>query len=361
MTLALGLMSGTSCDGVSLALCRFSGKKLQVLHHTDYPYPASILNPLKRSLELTTPEISKLHFSLGIYFADCAVRFLKSHHIPFSKIEVIGSHGQTLYHGPQDLPQNTLQIGEPSFLAEKIGAPVVSDFRPRDIAAGGSGAPLIPYFDHVFFSGSKNTALQNIGGIGNVTFLGKNGKTLAFDTGPGNCLIDLAVQKMTRGAFSYDAGGKIAAQGWIDQKAVRKMIRHPYFSQKPPKSTGRELFNQKFIDSYLKKLRPHDQIATLTFFTAYTIHESAVRFLPASLSELIVSGGGSKNKTLMKDLESLFAKTRVRTIEDWGIPTQAKEPAAFAFFALQALRGKINHEPKGTGANGARVLGKLTR
>lgn len=361
MTLALGLMSGTSCDGVSIALCRFSRKKLQVLHHTDYPYPASILNPLKRSLALTTPEISRLHFAIGIYFAECAVRFLKGHHISSSRIEVIGSHGQTLYHGPQDRPQNTLQIGEPSFLAEKTGVPVVSDFRPRDIAAGGSGAPLIPFFDRFFFGGKKNTALQNIGGIGNVTFLGKKGNTLAFDTGPGNCLIDLAVQKMTRGKFSYDAGGKIASQGWIDQKAVQKMLRHPYFSQRPPKSTGRELFNQKFTDIYLKNLRPQDQIATLTFFTAYTIHESAVRFLPASPSELIVSGGGSKNKTLMKHLESLFAKTRVRTIEDWGIPTQAKEPAAFAFFALQALRGKINHEPKGTGAHGPRILGKITR
>ncbi len=361
MKYALGLMSGTSCDGVSLALCHFQNKSLKVYYHGNYPYPSAISRILERSLQLTTPEISNLNFSLGIFFADCAVKFLKASRVSPSQIEVIGSHGQTVYHGPKDHPRNTLQIGEPSFLAEKIGAPVVSDFRPRDIAAGGSGAPLIPFFDLHFFSGGKNTALQNIGGIGNITFLSKTGRLSAFDTGPGNCLIDLAVRQMTKGKLLYDRGGKIAAGGWIDQKAVQKMIRHPYFRQKPPKSTGRELFDQKFIDTYLKKLEPRHKVATLTFFTAYSIYESCRLYAPAKVLKLIVSGGGSKNHTLMKDLQKLFAKTQVQPIDDFGIPTQAKEPAAFAFFAWQALHKRINHAPQGTGAQHARLLGKITQ
>lgn len=368
--LALGIMSGTSADGVSLALASFQGQKIKVLAHHTFPYPSSFRYLLLNAANLKTPEISELNVSLGNYFANCADKFLKQHHLKSSTIAVIGSHGHTVWHGDRHFfgvshrkrgqTWHTLQIGEPSFIAEKTGIPVVADFRMRDIAAGGEGAPLIPFFDDYFFGNGPLRALQNIGGIGNVTLVGKSVKQVtAFDTGPGNCLMDWAVQKITKGKMEYDRGGKIAARGSIHAKAVVEMSRHPYFLKRPPKSTGRELFNETFIPRYLLKKRPEDLVATLTYFTAHTIYESYKRFLPANLSEIIVSGGGALNPVLMKLLKKIFAPVSMRTIEEYGIPAQAKEPAAFAFFALQALKRKINHSPSGTGARHACILGKI--
>ncbi len=377
--LALGIMSGTSADGVSLALASFQGRKIKVLAHQTYPYASSLRKVLMEAGNLKTPGISKLNVTLGNYFADCAVRFIKKSRQKSSKIAVIGSHGHTVWHAPT----HTLQIGEPSFIAERTGIPVVADFRMRDIAAGGEGAPLIPFFDDYFFGSGPLRALQNIGGIGNVTLVGTTPvpvpnvpgskstpvplnpvhlepvPKLAFDTGPGNCLMDWAVQKMTKGKMSYDRGGKIAASGSVHAKAVVEMSRHPYFLKRPPKSTGRELFNASFIPRVLLKERPENLVATLTYFTAHTIYESYQRFLPPNLPEIIVSGGGALNPVLMKLLKKLFAPAPVRTIEEYGIPAQAKEPAAFAFFALRALEGKINHAPSGTGARRACILGKI--
>ncbi len=187
----------------------------------------------------------------------------------------------------------------------------------------------------------------------------RGGGMIAFDTGPGNCLMDLAIQKITRGRKSFDQNGEMASKGWIDLSAIQKMIRHPFFNQKPPKSTGRELFNQIFL-RHVSHLKSEDQLATLTFFTAYSIYISYQKFLPKSFSKLIVSGGGSKNPVLMNDLRNLFGAAKVFSIEKLGIPTQAKEPAAFAFFAWQAIHKKVNHCPEGTGAKGVRILGKIT-
>lgn len=359
MTLALGIMSGTSADGASLALCRFRAKNLEVLFHKNYAYSAGLQKQILRAAELKTPELSRLNFTLGNFFADAAIKFLKQAKCPASKVAVIGSHGHTVYHGPNDKPRNTLQIGEASVIAEKTGIPVVSDFRPRDIAAGGEGAPLIPFFDQTFF-GNKKTALQNIGGIGNVTFTDR-GKILgAFDTGPGNCLMDLVIQKHSKGRLSFDANGRLAARGFIRVNAVKKMITHPFFSKRPPKSTGRELFNEKFLSRFLPAMPVEDKLATLNFFTAYSIFESYRHFGPGKITKIIVSGGGSKNLTLLQNLQKLFRPLPVISIESFGIPTQAKEPAAFAFFALRALQNKINHAPEGTGARKARILGKIT-
>lgn len=362
MTLALGLMSGTSADGVSLALASFQSRKIKVLTQKTYPYPPVLRKILLGAGNLKTPGISQLNVTLGKYFADCAVRFIKKSRQKPSKIKVIGSHGHTVWHAPasSSLPSHTLQIGEPSFMAERTGIPVVADFRMRDLAAGGEGAPLIPHFDDYFFGGGPLRALQNIGGIGNVTLVGKSVKPVAaFDTGPGNCLMDWAVQKITGGRLQYDRGGKIAARGSVHAKTVVEMSRHPYFLKHPPKSTGRELFNETFIPRTLLKERPENLMATLTYFTAHTIYESYKRFLPSYLSEIIVSGGGALNPVLMKLLKKLFAPVPVCTIEEFGIPVQAKEPAAFAFFALRALEGKINHAPSGTGARRACILGKI--
>lgn len=364
MKWALGIMSGTSGDGVSLALCRFHQYSFKILREQTYPYPKSIATLLKNvtansRVRPTLAEISRLNAILGIYFADCAVDFLKESRTSFSKIAVIGSHGHTVYHGPNDKPRNTLQLGEPSYLAERIGVPVISDFRPRDIAAGGQGAPLVPFFDDYFYGGGKIRALQNIGGIGNVTLVGMRVKTIAFDTGPGNCLIDLEMERYSKGRLKFDRNGMLGAKGEVNMTAIYEMLRHPYFYQKPPKSTGRELFNQAFIDRYLKKESFLNRIATLTFFTAASIFKSYEEFLPKP-HEILVSGGGTKNKTLMRHLSDLFNQTPVKPMETLGIPSQAKEPAAFAFFAWTALQKRTNHAPQTTGAKHACVLGKLT-
>ncbi len=360
MTLALGIMSGTSADGASLALCRFTDKNFKILSYKNYPYSAAIQKRVLNAAELKTPELSKLNFQLGHFFADAAVKFLKQARVPAKKVAVIGSHGHTVYHGPEDSPRNTLQIGEASVISEKTGIPVAADFRPRDIAAGGQGAPLIPFFD-AYFYGTKKTALQNIGGIGNVTFV-ERGKVLrAFDTGPGNCLMDLVIQKYSKGRCLYDAGGRIASRGFIHVAAIKKMIAHPFFLKRPPKSTGRELFSEKFLSHFLPAMPIQDKLATLNFFTAYSIFESYRHFGVKNLSKIIVSGGGARNLTLMKNLEKLFRPLSVVSIDSLGIPAQAKEPAAFAFFALRALQGKTNHAPAGTGARAGCILGKITR
>lgn len=357
--LAIGLMSGTSLDGLSIALCRFNQKTFDLLHYKTYPYPEVLTKKISRGLNLKTPELSQLNTELGHFYANRLVQFLKKHRISSKKICVIGSHGQTIYHGIGDRFKNTLQIGEPSFLAEQTGIPVVADFRVRDIAAGGEGAPLIPYFDQYFFGQGSCRALQNIGGIANVTVVGKSNPLLAFDTGPGNCLIDWAIQRATRNKLKFDRNGEIARKGSINHAVIRQMMAHPYFKKRPPKSTGRELFNEKFIPSSLLKEKTSDLIATLTYFTAYSIYQSYQTFIPQKISEIIVSGGGALNKTLMNHLKELFHPVPVTSIEKFGIPAQAKEPVAFAFFALQALNGKINHLPQGTGAKSARILGKI--
>ena len=361
MKQALGIMSGTSCDGVSIALAGFTGRNYKLLHEATFPYPPKLKAVLLKGSSLTAPEISKLNVELGLYFGECALRFIKKFGVELSAVKVIGSHGHTIFHGGAETPAHTLQIGEPSFISEKTGLPVVSDFRMRDIAAGGQGAPLVPFFDQQFFGSGKPKALQNIGGIGNVTVVGSGITPLAFDTGPGNCLIDLAVQKMTGGRQLYDTSGKIAASGKIDPAAVKQMLKHVYFQKKPPKSTGRELFNEHFIRHYINgKRKPEDVVATLTYFTAASIHQSYEKFISQRLSEVLVSGGGALNMILMAHLKQMFAPIPVQSFEDSGLPAQAKEPVAFAFFALQAFEGKPNHLPEGTGAKAARILGKMT-
>lgn len=357
--LAVGGMSGTSADGVSFALASFRGRAFKLLQYKTYPYPDSLTRQILKGPQLTAAEISRLNVEIGQCCAHLLVRFLRQSEIPFAEISVVGSHGQTIYHGGGDKIPNTLQIGEPSFMTESTGIPVVSDFRTADLAAGGTGAPLIPFFDHFFFGQGKTRALQNIGGIANVTVTGKPAHKTAFDTGPGNCLIDWAVRQFIGRPMNFDRGGKIAADGRIDFEAVRKMAAHPYFKKKPPKSTGRELFNERFIPESLKRAKGADLVATLTYFTAYAIHQSYERFVKDKVTEVIVSGGGALNATLMKHLAGLFSPVPVRSIETYGIPAQAKEPLAFAFFALRALEGKINHWPEGTGARKACVLGKM--
>lgn len=361
MTLALGLMSGTSCDGVSAALVAFQARTFRLIAHRTFPYPAPVSALLHRTDELSTRGVAQLHVLLGELLALAALRLLRQARVSPKAVAVIGSHGHTVYHGPSDPIPCTLQLGDPALIAERTGRAVVADFRTRDVAAGGQGAPLVPYFDDAFFGGGPPRALQNIGGIANVTIVGRGLKPLAFDTGPGNGLIDTVMRRISRGRQAFDAGGRRAGRGRIDQAAVRRMWAHPYFRRRPPKSTGRELFNERFLTDAFgrRRARPQDVLATATYFTAFSIDESYRRFVPAGLREVIVSGGGAKNRTLMAHLRGLLHPIPVRSIERYGLPAQAKEPAAFAFLALRALQGRINHVPSTTGASGPRVLGVL--
>ncbi|MBI2173888.1 MAG: anhydro-N-acetylmuramic acid kinase [Candidatus Omnitrophica bacterium] len=360
--LALGLMSGTSCDGISAALVSFRGKTLRLLAQRSVSYPQRIVQLLHRSTQLNAPVFSSLNMELGEHFAKAALSLLRGSRIPPSRVSVIGSHGHTIYHGPDDPVPSTLQIGEPSIIAHRTGIPVVANFRPRDIAAGGSGAPLIPYFDEMFFGASKVRALQNIGGIANVTVVGSDIRTLAFDTGPGNCLMDSIVRKISRGKMLYDARGHLALRGRIDHRAIGRLGQHPYFRKPPPKSTGRELFNEALLrqvfGSTLER-HPLDVLATTTYFTAHSIVDSYRRFVPHRIKEVIVSGGGVRNRTLMDHLTRLLHPTLVFPIERYGIPAQAKEPIAFAYLALRTFQGKINHLPDTTGAKSAAILGAI--
>jgi len=357
-------MSGTSCDGVSAALVRFQGRRLQLMAHETVRYPSSLARRLLHAISLSTPQISSLNMELGHQFARAAHRLLRKARVSPRRVTVVGSHGHTVYHGPDDRVPSTLQLGAPSVIAAHIGIPVVADFRMRDLAVGGEGAPLTPFFDEFFFGHGPVRAWQNIGGIANVTVVGRGVRTIAFDTGPGNCLLDVVTQRMSRGRLRYDRHGRRAARGRIDPRAVRRLWAHPYFRRRPPKSTGREVFNERLLRRLFgARLATHplDVLATLTYFSAYAIAESYRRFVPARLTEVVVSGGGARNRTLMRHLSQLLAPTPVTTVDRFGIPVQAKEPVAFAFFALRALQHRLNHLPRTTGAARACVLGTLSR
>ena len=361
--LALGLMSGTSCDGISAALVRFQGRRFRVIAEQTRPYPERLIRALRRGPALSARELSSLNMELGEQFARAALRLLRSAKVAPKRVTVIGSHGHTVYHGPADDVPSTLQIGEPSVIAQRTGVPVVADFRMRDLAAGGEGAPLVPYFDQTCFGGGLVRAMQNIGGIANVTVVGRGIRALAFDTGPGNCLIDLMARRASRGRLRYDAHGHLALRGRVDQRAVERLWRQPFFRRQPPKSTGPELFNEALLrqifGSRLDR-SPVDVLATVTYFTAYSITQSYRRFVPHRIREVLVSGGGLRNRTLMRHLIRLLAPIPVHSIERYGIPAQAKEPVAFAFLALRAINGRINHLPDTTGARTACILGSMT-
>ncbi len=363
MALALGLMSGTSCDGVSAALVEFRGRRFRLLGYRTTAYAPPLTELLRRSREWTVAQAAQVNVLLGELFARSAVQLLRATRIDPRRVEAIGSHGHTVYHGPRDPIPCTLQLGDPSIIAERTGIPVVADFRQRDLAAGGEGAPLVPCFDQWMFGVGAPRALQNIGGIANVTVVGRGIRTAAFDTGPGNCLIDAIVQRLTRGKQPFDRHGAMAQRGRIDQAMIRRLWAHPYFRRPPPKSTGLELFNEEWLHTILGRRWTHgglDVLATVTYFTAHSIVESYRRFVPVRLHEVIVSGGGALNRTLMGHLAVLLAPIPVCSIAAYGLHPQAKEPVAFALLALRAFRGRINHLPQTTGASGPRILGTLT-
>ncbi len=357
-------MSGTSADGLSIALCGISGREFEVLRFSDFSYPPGLQARLIAAREMRAPELSSLNFELGRLWAGMVRTFCRKHRVAYKSISVIGTHGQTVWHKP-GLKAHTLQIGEAAFIAEETGRPVVCDFRPADIAAGGEGAPLVPFLDEYLFGRGRPTALQNIGGVGNIAFTGKGVKTSGFDTGPGNSLMDTAVTLLSGGKLSYDKGGAWAASGEPDTAKVYRLLEAPFFDRRPPKSLDRSEYALGFLEKHfgpqLNKKCSRDLLATLNLFTAASIAEAFRNFSPRGTRELIVSGGGALNPVLMDNLAALLlpAGVRVRSSAEIGLHPLAKEPACFALLAWLAVEGRPNNCPSATGARGPRALGKI--
>lgn len=358
--IALGLMSGTSADG--LTVCAIRPAPFKILHFKNYAYPAALQKRLLNAVKLTAPELSRLNYELGALYAKTVRKFLKDFNLRAQNICVIGSHGQTVYHGPRDKTPNTLQIGDPSFLACELGAPAVSDFRAKDVALGGEGAPLMPFFDEYIWGRKTPKILLNVGGVSNFSVVGKNVRTFGFDAGPGNTLMDLICQRLLRQPF--DKNGRTAAKGAPDKTLVSKLLKQKFFAQKPPKSLDKNEFGEAYLEKYFAPLdarRAPDLLATLAYFTAAAVAKAVTDFVPPSAQkELVVSGGGCYNQTLLKFLRELLPHLKITTTFSYGIDPQAKEAAAFALFAWLALKRKINHCARATGASKNAVLGKIT-
>jgi anhydro-N-acetylmuramic acid kinase len=356
--LAVGLMSGTSADGVTAALVEISANSVLVRRCETYPYPPRLKRRVLEAVTLRAPELSLLNFELGGSFADAALKISRG-----SRPFVVGSHGQTVWHGPNAVPPNTLQIAEPSVIAERTGIPVVADFRPRDMAAGGQGAPLVPAFDLFLFGRGPRRAVVNIGGISNVSIVGGGKLFCAFDTGPGNALMDEAVRRATKGRADMDRGGRLAARGRVDEDLLKRLLGNPYFRKSPPKSLDRTTFGPALLDRHFPRAAAKhlpDVLATLAELTACSLWLGIIENAPegADLAEVVISGGGALNEHLMRRLSALFS-TPVTTTAAHGLDVMAKEAACFAWLASRALEGKPNHCPAATGARGVRVLGKI--
>ena len=357
--LAVGLMSGTSADGVTAALVDISADAVRVRRFRTYRYPAPLKKLVLEAPSLRVPELSRLNFSLGRAFASAALKISRG-----AKPSVIGSHGQTVWHGPDADPPNTLQIAEPAVIAELTGLPVVADFRPRDMAAGGQGAPLVPAFDLFLFGKGPLRAVVNVGGIANVSLVGGGKLWSAYDSGPGNALMDESVRRATRGRAEMDRGGRLAARGVADERVLKRLLSHPYFKKSPPKSLDRTAFGPALLDRHFPRISAAnlpDVLATLAEFTARTLWYSVLENSPAGrpLSEVVISGGGALNAHLMRRLSALFAPVPVTTTASRGLHVMAKEAACFAWMAARAADGKSNHAPGATGARGVRLLGKF--
>lgn len=377
----IGLISGTSVDGIDAALVDIDGRgrdaTLKLLRYETLPYPSGVP---ERILGLTTggtiKELCHLNFYLGELFSEAAGKITKLAGYSLSEIDLIGSHGQTVYHYPKGkrekgrLIRSSLQIAEPSVIAERTGITTVADFRPRDIAAGGEGAPLTPRLhDMLFRHEHRSRVVINIGGISNLTYL-QAGRRLdsliAYDTGPGNMLIDGIVRLITRGRSRVDREGRLGGAGKVHQGLLANCLRDSYLRKTPPKTTGREAFGSERIEKIVKKgkklrLSTEDLLATVTAFTARSISESYRKFiLPrGGADEMIVGGGGTRNPTLMNFLSEAMIPTPVKAFEDYGLDSKAIEAMGFGFFAYETILGIPNNVPSATGAMGPVVMGKI--
>jgi anhydro-N-acetylmuramic acid kinase len=358
-----GIMSGTSLDGVDVAVVDVTRSKLQVVAFASVPYPATLRERiLEASNALThTAVISRLNFELGERYAAAVRLVCRRKSIKLRSIDLIGCHGQTIFHERG----NTLQIGESSVIAERLKIPVVSDFRTRDIAAGGLGAPLVPFVDYRLFRHRKRGRVAlNIGGIANITSIPANAKpseVIAFDTGPGNMVIDALMLEFSQGRQRFDRNGAVAAKGGVNKVLLEHLLHDPYYTSPPPKTAGREQYGQQFVDRMKTSRLPlKSLIATATAFTASTIALGIERFVEPAPKELIVAGGGIHNRTLMSMLAALMPHVAIATSAEFGIPPDAKEAIAFAVLAWETFHRRPSNVPSATGARHAVVLGKLT-
>lgn len=375
--LVIGLNSGTSFDGIDVALVNFKEKNLKpnFIDGFVYEYPRSVKEELRQLIEYTealhkTPllAISQLNFLLGEIFADAALKIIKKNKLTTKDIFLIGSHGQTIFHKGDfenilgKKIRSSFQIGESSVIAQRTRIKTVSNFRESDIACGGQGAPLMPFLDFLFFGKDKGLkATLNIGGIANISIVGKNITPIGFDTGPGNSLIDLACKKYFN--KDYDNSGELAKKGKIIYKKVKNALKNEYFRKKPPKTTGKEYFNCLFIEKYFLDIRnKKDMIATLTYFTARSIHQAFIDYIypKYDIKEIIISGGGTKNKILTKNLMVLLPDIRFTISDKYGLPSKFKEAILFATLAYTCYKGIPNNIPSCTGAKNKVVLGKMT-
>lgn len=372
----IGLMSGTSLDGIDAALVSIDedgqGRNIELLSFIEEPLDENLKEKIKKSCSPESSDVEticSLNFQLGYAFANAAHTVCEKVGFPISKVDYIGSHGQTIYHIPSErdkLIRSTLQIGEPAIIAYETKTPVISDFRVMDMAAGGQGAPLVPYTEYLLYKSDKNRCLQNIGGIGNVTVIPANGSlddVFAFDTGPGNMIINEVVEELK--SIPYDKDGYFASKGQINEKLLNKLMDIEYIKEPPPKTTGREKFGRPFALNILeenKHLKDEDIIATVTMYTAKSIAYNYKRFVEPShnIDEVIVGGGGSYNKTLVGMLGKELPQSKVMIQEDLGLMSSAKEAIAFALLAYETMNKREGNVLGATGAKERVLLGNIT-
>ncbi len=369
-TLAIGLMSGTSLDGVDACLVEISECcDVKIKETCSLDYPKDIQTKLFEMANNNgdIKDVCLMNFILGEIYAQCTFELLKKACIKPKDIAYIASHGQTIFHHPQKMNNNpqtnsTLQIGDISVISDKTGITTVGDFRTKDMSAGGQGAPLVPFADEIIFKRNKTRAIQNIGGIGNVTILSPDVETFAFDTGAGNMMIDYCMRKLFHKPFDED--GEHAFCGHVDENWLNYLLDEPYYKQPPPKTTGRELFSNKYIEEKLKKApdNPYDIISTATALTAHSIFEAYKNFVfPKAIpEEIILGGGGAHNKFLITYLQKLFKDIPIKTHEDFGIPNKYKEALAFAILGYFTMKKLPNNIPSCTGAKRPVIMGKVS-
>jgi anhydro-N-acetylmuramic acid kinase len=374
--IVVGLMSGTSVDGIDAAVCQVEGAppdlRADLLAFTKTDFETGLRS---RIFQAFTPQtgtvdlICALNFEIGEAFAQAALNAIEEANLTRDRVHLIGSHGQTIYHLPGGPAPSTLQIGEAALIAERTGITTIADFRVADMAAGGQGAPLVSYVDYLLLAhAGKTRAVQNIGGIANVTLLPagcSRAEVLAFDTGPGNMLIDYAVRRATDGKLEYDRDGRLASRGRVDEGLLAELMSHAFLARSPPRTTGREEFGSQFggrVWQRAKAQRMADQdiVATLTAFTARSIAHAYRCFLPP-VEEVILGGGGGYNPVLRRMIERDLAPARVLLHEDFGLSSDAKEALAFAVLAYETWHGRPGNLPSATGASHRVVLGKISR
>lgn len=384
-TIVGGVLSGTSMDGADVLFMEVEGPlegpwgldglRWTILAFETHPWPLALREQIRQGCRAGTGRtLAQLHVRLGEAFSEAVLKVLANAGLSAEEVAALGSHGQTVWHEPPEDGKRgaTLQLGDPATLAERVGIPVVSDFRARDVAAGGHGAPLVPWTDRLLLHRpGQGRALQNLGGMGNVTFLPADGdpaRIRAFDTGPGVGLLDGAVRRATQGRLPWDVDGRMAARGREDPELLAELLEHPFFGMTPPRSTGRERFGDAYLDDLVTRVAPRsteewdDLLATLTALTAESTARSYRDFLPEEgIDQVVLTGGGARNLALVSRLEEALAPLPVATgAEALGIDPDGREAACFALLAWAYLQGIPGNVTTATGASGHRVLGSFT-